>query len=123
MATFLNLEIIGHLGGDPETRMAGDATVTTFTVAHNEKRRDVVTTTWVRVNAWGKKGEPCQKFLRKGSQVFASGRLRIGEYDAKDGTKRTTFDLDANDIVFLGSPQERSAAPPEGQTEASDIPF
>ncbi len=76
------MQIIGHLGRDPEMRYtAGGQAVTNFTVAVNRTRRDPDGTAsddteWFRVVAWEKLAEIADQYLRKGGQVYVEGRLQ-----------------------------------------------
>lgn len=93
MANDLNqCSFIGRLGADVEMRYmpSGDA-VASFSIAvgsqwkdkaSGEKRESVE---WVNITAFGKLGEICGEYLRKGSQVYVSGRLKTEKYQAKDG--------------------------------------
>lgn len=101
---YFNAQIIGNLGTDPETKtLKSGNTVCSFSVAVNgrdENGEDKVT--WVRVSAWGKTGELCQQFLAKGRQVFVAGRLSQREYEDKNGVKRTSLELNAEGVQFIG---------------------
>jgi single-strand DNA-binding protein len=59
-------------------------------------------TEWHRIVVWGKRAELCSKYLSKGRQVYVEGRLRTRSWDDKDGVKRYTTEIVANDIQFLG---------------------
>lgn len=101
---YFNAQIIGNLGTDPETKtIKSGNTVCSFSVAVNgrdENGEDKVT--WVRVSAWGKTGDLCQQFLAKGRQVFVAGRLTQREYEDKNGVKRTSLELNAEGVQFIG---------------------
>ena len=109
MARGLNkVQIIGHLGRDPETRStAGGQAVTTFTVAVNRTRRGPDGTAsddteWFRVVAWEKLAEIAGEYLRKGGQVYVEGRLQSRQYQDRDGIARTAVEVVASDLVLLG---------------------
>jgi single-strand DNA-binding protein len=59
-------------------------------------------TEWHRVVVWGKKAEVCSKYLSKGRQVYVEGRLRTRSWEDKEGNKRYTTEVVANDVQFLG---------------------
>lgn len=112
--SFNKIIIVGNLGRDPELRYTpqGNA-VCNFSMATNEKRRDKSgdsqdVTTWFRVTLWGKQAENASKFLTKGSNVYIEGRLRLEEWNDRDGKTRTTLDVQATDMQFIGSRQEDS---------------
>lgn len=87
-------QIIGHLGKDPEVRQMpnGDAACH-FSIATTEKWKDKSTgeqkeaTEWHRVNAFGKLAEVCGQYLRKGSLVYVSGKLKTPQV-ARQGRHR-----------------------------------
>ncbi|MBK9315490.1 MAG: single-stranded DNA-binding protein [Acidobacteria bacterium] len=109
MASFNKIVIVGYLGRDPEMRYTPQGTaVCNFSIATTEKRKDKSgesqdVTTWFRVNAWGRLAEVANQFLTKGKQVYVEGRLRQDEYTDRDGNRRQTLEVTANDIQFLGS--------------------
>ena len=93
----IHATVIGRLGRDPEVRQVGRHTVCNFNVATNYGWGEKQTTTWVRVAVWGKPGEPCARFLRKGSEVGVSGVLHTREHDGK-----TYVELDGKHVDFIG---------------------
>ena len=83
------VQIIGHLGKDPETRYTPKGnTVCSFSVAVGRRwKSDGETkeaTEWFNIETWGKLSEICQKYLSKGRLVFIEGRLRTDRYE-QDG--------------------------------------
>jgi single-strand DNA-binding protein len=94
--------ILGNLGGDPEVRHTqGGQAVCNFTVATSEKWTDKAgdkqeTTEWHRVVVWGKTGEACGKYLSKGSKVYVEGKLSTRSWDDKDGNKRYSTEVIAD---------------------------
>jgi single-strand DNA-binding protein len=123
--------ILGNLGRDPELRytQTGQA-VANFTMATTEKwgeggdRKEK--TEWHRVVAWGRTAELCAQYLAKGRSAYVEGRLQTREWEDKDGHKRTTTEIVAFSVQFLGAPRDpveganqRGASPPPGD----DIPF
>lgn len=109
MASSVNKAIlVGHLGADPEMRYTqSGAGVCELRVATNETWNDKAgqrqeRTEWHRVVVWGKLAELCSKFLSKGRLVYVEGRLRTRSWDDKDGNKRYTTEIVANDVQFLG---------------------
>lgn len=98
---------IGRLGKDPEQRFMsnGDA-VTSFSIAVGWKTKDKEGAEWVNITAFGKLAEICHEYLRKGSQVFVSGRMKTDEYE-KDGIKRYSTKVVADRMQMLGSKGDR----------------
>jgi single-strand DNA-binding protein len=99
--------LIGHLGADPEMRYTSSGTgVCELRLATNENWTDKngqkqERTEWHRVIVWGKQGENCSKFLSKGRQVYVEGRLQTRSWEDKEGNKRYTTEVIANDVRFL----------------------
>lgn len=122
MASFNKITIVGYLGKDPEIRYLPDSTaVCSFSVATTEKTKrggeSQEQTTWFRVAVWGKQGEACSQYLAKGSQVYIEGRLSQNDYTDRDGNRRSSLEVRANDVQFLdrqprgdGQDQPRAAA-------------
>ena len=133
-------QFIGNLGRDPEVRYApsGDA-VANFSLACNESWKDKGTgqqmesTEWVRCVAWGKLAEIINQYLRKGSQVYVSGRMKTRKYQDKEGNERSSTEIVVSDMLMLGGKQDGEhrpapadagdgAAPPDDGFD-TDIPF
>ena len=129
-ASFNKVLLLGNLTRDPELRYipSGQA-VTSFTVASNrtylapsgEKKEDV---SFVRVVTWARLAETCNEYLKKGSQVFVEGRLQSRSWEAQDGTKRSTVEVVASSVQFLGRPsavgsQDSTASYPEERAASS----
>ena len=101
------LHIIGNLTKDPETRTTPNGnTVCSFTVAVNRKKVSEPTTDFFRVNAWGKLGELCARFLGKGRKVAVVGELQARTYDNKDGKTMLSLDVVADEVEFLTPAEE-----------------
>jgi len=137
--------IVGNVGRDPEMRYtpSGQA-VTSFSVATNRQYTNnngetVKETIWFRVSAWGKTGETCNQYLKKGSKVLVEGRLTADPatggpriWQAQDGASRASFEVSAGTVRFLSSRSETEGAgtgsapvAEEGgaPAENEDIPF
>jgi single-strand DNA-binding protein len=94
---FLNrIQLIGHLGKDPEVRTtAKGKKVSVFTLAvsrrwKNTAGEDKETTDWFNVEAWGHLGEVCKQYLHKGRLIFLEGQLRTDRYDHEGETRYFT---------------------------------
>lgn len=134
----INIEIIGRLVRDPETRTTNSGvSVCTFTVAadHRYSSGSEKNADFFRVNAWRGLGETCQKFLSKGKQVYVSGDLKPRLFDNKDGETKLSLDLEADKVEFLsprgeGSSDGNNSAPNTKHATAQssneggdDLPF
>src|SRR5262247_2517617 len=121
--SFNKITIVGYLGRDPELRYTPQGTaVCNFSVATTEKRRNArgeteEHTIWFRVAAWGRQVEVAAEFLAKGRQVYVEGRLRLEEYTDREGNPRTSAEVNASDIHFLGQRGEAANGPVERADE------
>lgn len=97
------LHIVGRLGRDPETRStnSGD-TVCGFSVAVDRKVKGESVTTWYNCQVWGKQGDVAQRYLAKGRQVAVHGRFEPREYEANDGTRKVSFDVNVIGFDLIG---------------------
>ena len=108
--------LIGRLGADPEVRYTNNGgAVANFNLATNESWMDKSgqkqeRTEWHRIVVWGKLGELCGQYLSKGRQAFVEGRLQTREWQDKEGGKRYTTEVIANNIQFLGGQGDRAGA-------------
>ncbi len=139
--------LIGNLGADPEVRFtpSGQA-VANFRIATSESWTDKSSgqkqerTEWHRIVVWGKLGELCGQYLKKGRQAYIEGRLQTREWTDKEGKKNWTTEVVAQNVQFLGGKPEGAGTgsrkgddfgpPPPGDDMAAmgpppsdDIPF
>ena len=100
--------LVGRLGRDPETRYTGAGqAVANFSLATDETYKDrngerQKRTEWHKIVVWGKQAEIAQQYLKKGSLVFIEGRIQSREWTDKEGQKRTSFEIVANNFRMLG---------------------
>jgi single-strand DNA-binding protein len=135
---YQNIQIIGRLGKDPESRFtpAGQQ-VTSFSVATdnqytNQAGEKVKETTWFRVAVWGKMAEACNTYLAKGALVMVSGRLTADKttggpkiYSKSDGTSGASFEINASVVKFLSTnaaKTEQKPTPFDGGND-EEVPF
>lgn len=110
MPNLNRVQIIGRLGRDPEAKTTKKGTeYVTFSVAVDRqwRNRDGETrkeTDWFNVEAWGKLGEICQKYLGKGRLVFLEGQLRTNRYE-HEGETRYFTKVVANRMQMLDRPK------------------
>lgn len=108
--------LVGRLGRDPETRFTGGGqAVANFSVATDETYKDrngerQKHTEWHKIVVWGKQAEIAQQYLKKGALVYIEGRIRAREWQDKEGQKRTSFEIVANNFRMLGGRSEGAAA-------------
>jgi len=108
--------LVGRLGRDPETRYTGGGqAVANFSLATDESYKDrngerQKRTEWHKIVVWGKQAEIAQQYLKKGSLIFVEGRIQSREWQDKEGQKRTSFEIVANNFRMLGGRAEGAAA-------------
>jgi single-strand DNA-binding protein len=115
MAEGLNrVMLLGNLGADPELKstQSGDS-VLKLRLATTERYLDrnkawQERTEWHSVTVWGKRGEGLHRILAKGSTIFVEGSLRTSSYE-KDGVKRYTTEVVAQNIILAGGRSGRAA--------------
>ena len=135
--------LVGNLGRDPEMRyIPSGAAVTSFSMATSEKwtgqdNQQQERTIWWRISVFGKQGEACNEYLKKGSKVLVEGRMtadpKTGNprmWQGQDGQTRASFEVTASAVKFLSSRGETGGGPGAGsgmmESEPSDeteIPF
>ncbi|MEN3202788.1 MAG: single-stranded DNA-binding protein [Atribacterota bacterium] len=101
---------IGNLTKDPELRYTPQGTpVCRFRMAMNRryqgKSGPVEEVTYVTVAAWAKLAELCARYLHKGSRVAVVGSLRSSSWEDRNGGKRTSYEIRAENIQFLSAPK------------------
>lgn len=107
-----NARLIGHLGGDSETKqLESGKEMTRFTLATNETYKDengkeVTETTWHSVIVWGKYGANLSKYLKKGKEIAVTGRISNRSYTGTDGVKRSSTEIIANELLLLDKPKK-----------------
>ncbi len=92
MPALNRVQLIGRLGKDPESKYTPSGKrVAHFSLAvsqhwkANGETKEY--TEWVNVETWGRLGEVCQEYLKKGSLVYVEGRLKTEKYEDKGETK------------------------------------
>lgn len=103
--------LIGNLTRDPEMRSTQSGVpVCNFSIAVNRRFRNAQTgqqeTDFLNIVAWRQLAELCGKYLAKGRNVAISGSIQTRTYEAKDGSKRTAWDIVADEVEFL-TPQNQ----------------
>lgn len=116
MPSFNKIIIVGHLGRDPELRYTPQGTaVCNFSIATTERRKgngddSQETTTWFRVTVFGKQADIAGQYLTKGALTYVEGRLKLNEYTDRDGNKRTSLEVTADNFQMLGGRSDNASA-------------
>ncbi|MEB0262570.1 MULTISPECIES: single-stranded DNA-binding protein [unclassified Mucilaginibacter] len=132
--------LVGHLGKDPEVRhLEGGVAVASFPLAtsetFNKDGRKVEQTEWHNIVMWRGLADVAAKFLQKGKLVYIEGKLRTRFFEDKDGIKKYTTEVVAENFTMLGRKtdfENDSSAKPALKTsdtdgyrnnDADDLPF
>lgn len=116
MASINKAIIIGNLGADPEIRYTPSGTaVANFSVAtreqwNNKDGEKEERTEWHRIVAWARLGEICGEYLKKGSPVYIEGRIQTRSWEDREGNKRYTTEIIAQNMQMLGSARREGMA-------------
>ena len=116
--------LIGNVGKEPEIRYLesgpqgpqGNVKVASFRLATTERYRDRngevrENTEWHSIVAWRSNADLVEKFVHVGSQIFIEGKLRTRQWTDQTGAKRSTTEVQADNIQLLG---KRPDAPQQG---------
>jgi len=125
MASVNKVILIGNLGRDPEVgHTAGGTAYCNFSIATSERfgkgddRKEK--TEWHRIVAWGRLGEICGEHLSKGRSVYIEGRLETRQWEAKDGSKRESTQINARTVEFLADRKSSQGSEWATQGDRSD---
>ena len=146
---FNKVFLAGNLTRDPELRMAGSSAVVTLGIASNRTFRrsgsqeSEKETTFVDVDVWGRQAETCNQYLTKGSGVLIEGRLKLDQWQDKEGNNRNKLKVVADRVNFFprsgsgggggfergestgnsGESSQSSGGFPQGESVNDEVPF
>lgn len=119
MAGINKVILVGRLGRDPEVRYTpSGVTVANFSIATSDEWKDKETgqkqekTEWHRIVAWRRLGEICGEYLRKGKQIYVEGKLQTRSWEDRDGNKRYTTEIVAQNMQMLDAQTRDMRADP-----------
>ena len=133
--------LIGNLTRDPESRTTTSGqNVCNFGLATNLVWNDASGQKQTRAEfhnivAWRKLAEICTQYLKKGNKVYIEGRLQTRDWEDKEGNKRKTTEVVADNMIMLGGksggsssnpdarPTQPSQPPAEDEIQVENIPF
>ncbi len=108
-----NVKLIGRLGQDPEVKTLDKgnkfakfslATSDTITAKDGSKQEQ---TQWHNIVVWGNLAGFCEKYLKKGKEIAIDGRLTYHNWEDKNGTKHTSSEIVANEMLFVGANSDK----------------
>jgi len=99
--------LVGHLGKNPDIRsLEGGVSVASFPLATSETfskdGRKIEQTEWHNIVMWRGLADVAAKFLQKGKLVYIEGKLRKRSFEDKDGNKKYTTEVVAENFTMLG---------------------
>ena len=125
MVSLNRVLLIGNLTKDPELRYTPSGTpVANLRLAVNSSFKDQAgqrkeETCFVTVVVWSRQAEICNQYLKKGRSVFIEGRLLYRTWEA-EGKTRSTMEVRADRVQFLGPPPGSSAGGPRADAGVSE---
>jgi single-strand DNA-binding protein len=105
------VQLIGNLGMDPEVKkLENGRALTKFSLAtsqnyQNAKGDKVQDTQWHNLIIWGKLGETAGKYLKKGSEIAAEGRIVYRTYETKEGQTKYITEIVVSDFLMMSKKQ------------------
>ena len=109
--------LVGNVGADPEVRaLEGGVKVARIRLATTERIYNRQTqetkehTEWHNITLWRNLADVVDRYVRKGSQLYIEGSLRTREWTDKDGNRRFTTEIVANDMKMLGRRNEGTSS-------------
>jgi single-strand DNA-binding protein len=114
MAGVNRVILIGNLGKDPEVRsLEGGVKVANFSLATTETYKGkngekIDQTEWHNIVLWRGLAEVAETYLKKGNTIYIEGKLKTRDWTDKDGNKRYTTEVVADNMVMLGGRKEQS---------------
>ena len=133
--------LVGHLGKDPEVRhLEGGVAVASFPLATSESftkdGKRVEQTEWHNIVMWRGLADVAAKYLQKGKLVYIEGKLRTRSFEDKEGIKKYTTEIVAENFTMLGRKSdfdtetsksvvktEEQSVNFQGNTDLDDLPF
>ncbi|PKQ27909.1 MAG: single-stranded DNA-binding protein [Candidatus Anoxymicrobium japonicum] len=131
MASLNRVVLVGNLTRDPELKFttAGKAIARLGIAVNripytNDQGERVEGVDFFNVSVFGRQAETAQQYLRKGAGVAIDGRLRYRSWQTDDGMKRSSVEVEAQNVQFLprGREQGAPASAPENDYSDIDVP-
>ncbi len=125
MASLNKVLLIGNLTRDPEVRMMSSGRpVCNFGLALNRNYKDSEgnkkeEVTFVDVECFGPRAEAVGRFFSKGRPIFVEGRLKLDQWESKDGEKRSAIRVVLDNFEFVDSGSSNKDSPANAITTSS----
>lgn len=130
-----NVSLVGRLTADPELRYTSDSRAYVRVniavdrgLSKEDKEAGKQSADFISCVFWNKSAENLAKYMKKGSQIAVTGKIRTGSYDKADGTRGYTTDVRVDNLTFLDNkpkderpePEYDGYEPVEKQEESKD---
>lgn len=117
--------LVGHLGKDPEVRhLDGGVTVASFPLAtsesYNKDGKKIEQTEWHNIVMWRGLADIASKYLQKGKLVYIEGKLRTRSFEDKEGHKKYTTEIVAENFTMLGRKSDFEGQGENNQHKSDD---
>ena len=118
-----HVTLMGRLTRDPELRHTnnGCTAVVSFTIAVEHRASQETHTDFIDLVAWKGTAEFVSKYFTKGQMIAVHGRLSIREWTDKDGNKRKSAEVVADNVYFTDSKKSRTEGAQTAQADFEDI--
>lgn len=135
MASFNKVILVGNLVADPELKKTpGGVSVTSFGIAVNRrftKQGEQPQTDFINIVAWRQTAEFVARYFHKGKPILVCGQLQNRSWTDKDGQKRYTTEVVADEATFVENKSNEPSAPSyagdqsgfEDLSESEELPF
>ncbi len=110
------VSLAGRLTRDPQVKaLANDKVVADFGVAINRRWKSAdgevkEEATFLDIEAWGRTAELVGQYLAKGSPVYIDGRIRVDQWQDKDGSRRSKMKIIAESVQFIAPRKDGTGA-------------
>ena len=124
MASLNKVMLIGNLTRDPEVRMMSSGRpVCNFGLAMNRSYKDSEgnrkeEVTFVDIECFGPRAEAVARFFTKGRPIFVEGRLKLDQWESKEGEKRSALRVVLDNFEFVDSGKQENSSPESYQSES-----
>jgi single-strand DNA-binding protein len=113
MKSLNQVQLIGHIGADPEYQENSGVEVSKFSLATADEWLDKSTaeklsrSEWHKVVCFNKLAAITNQYLKKGMRIYISGKLKTTKWQDKNNENRYATEIVANELIMLdGKPQE-----------------
>ena len=124
-----NVQLIGHMGADPEVRTLENGTkMTRIRLATTERYKNKLgawqdETTWHSIVAWEGVAEKAEKFLKKGAYILLEGKLTSRHYTSTNNEKKFVYEVRATNFILLDKKELEKNAMHNAVEKEEVLPF